>query len=261
MASSIPVVKSADRALDVLELIFHRQRPLLHMDIAEALGIPKSSLTPLLRNLVARRYLELDAQTKEFSLGEAILAFGQAKADRFDLRDIVAPYIEQLTKETDESCSLNVLRGDEVERVYGANSTKPLLYALTTGLRFPLYAASSGKILLALMPVDEQKAYLQRVRYEQRTAHTLSKSAFLRQLPEIRRSGVAYSLQESTLGIDSVSMAITGTSEVPLASVSIHVPSVRFNEKLRGALLDALKRTVYEVTLEVRRVAERGQIG
>ncbi len=252
-----PVVKSADRTLDVLELIFHRQRAMLHTEIAEALEIPKSSLSPLLGNLTARAYLVQDSQSKAYSLGPAILAFGRAQPDRFDIAEIGAPFIDELTRETDESSSLNVLQGDEVERIYGANSTKPLLYALRKGARFPLYAASSGKILLALMPAAEQKAYLQRVHYEPRTPFTLGKSQLQRQLSEIVRSGVAYSMQESTMGIHSLSMAVTAADGRALASVSIHVPSARYDDALHDALLAALRRTVDRLSVEVRRVVAK----
>ena len=69
-------VKSADRVLDLLEFICRRGSA-SHAEISIALGIPKSSLTHLLRNLVARRYLDLSDGTNMFELGEGF--FGLLK--------------------------------------------------------------------------------------------------------------------------------------------------------------------------------------
>src|SRR5689334_1290582 len=53
-------VKSADRVLDILQLLARQGSALSHHEIGTSLGIPKSSLTHLLRNLVAREFLSLD---------------------------------------------------------------------------------------------------------------------------------------------------------------------------------------------------------
>ena len=50
-------VKSADRVLDLLELLTRRGKAMSHTELSLALGIPKSSLTQLLRNLTDRGYL------------------------------------------------------------------------------------------------------------------------------------------------------------------------------------------------------------
>jgi DNA-binding IclR family transcriptional regulator len=62
-------IKSADRVLDVLELLCRRGNSASHSDIAFSLDIPKSSLTGLLKNLISRNYLEKNLGENTYILG------------------------------------------------------------------------------------------------------------------------------------------------------------------------------------------------
>ena len=197
-----PAVKSAERALDVLELLARRGSGLSHAGIAAALSIPKSSLTQLLRTLVARRYLALDPAQKTYALGEAAAALSRRSAQSIDMVRLAEPILTALTRRTDESSALNLLRGDEIEVVCGANSSLPLLWSMKIGQRAPLYATSGGKAILAYLPRAEQRAYVARVRLATFTPGTLRSVAALEaELVEIRSNGVGYSFEEYSSGI------------------------------------------------------------
>jgi hypothetical protein len=72
--ASTGVVKSADRVLDLFELLGRWGAEMSHTDLVEALQIPKSSLTQLLRNLVSRGYIEFSPSTKGYRLGRRVHA-------------------------------------------------------------------------------------------------------------------------------------------------------------------------------------------
>lgn len=89
-----PLVKSADRALDLLELISAFPEQLTFSQIAEAVAMPKSSLSQLLSNLASRGYIEINRKSgkvpartqvsRAVRYGSSKLAFraGVAKDDR-----------------------------------------------------------------------------------------------------------------------------------------------------------------------------------
>jgi len=234
-------VKSADRVLDVLELLARRGRGLSHAELAAALNIPKSSLTHLLRNLLARRYLTL-ASDKTFRLGEATHALARS-SQRFRIVDIAGPFIDRLTADAGESSALNVLRDDEVERVYGANASTDLLYTMRVGVRFPLYTTSAGKAILAFLPGKERDAYLARASFEKITPHTLSAAALRKELPQIVKDGIAYSREESTPGIIGLATPILNSDALPVASINIALPTVRFTAGHEAILRARLRAT------------------
>jgi DNA-binding IclR family transcriptional regulator len=241
-------VKSAERALDVLELLARRGSGLSHAGIAAALSIPKSSLTQLLRTLVARRYLALDPAQKTYALGEAAAALSRRSAQSIDMVRLAEPILTALTRRTDESSALNLLRGDEIEVVCGANSSLPLLWSMKIGQRAPLYATSGGKTILAYLPRAEQRAYVARVRLATFTPGTLRSVAALEaELAEIRSNGVGYSFEEYSSGIVGIAVPILDSAGAPLASINVAVPAIRYTPPRGEEIAEALKAAAAEL--------------
>src|SRR5262245_20997691 len=101
-------VKSADRVLDLFELLAHSGRDLSHTEMSEALEIPKSSLTQLLRTLTRRRYLAYNTSERSYALGPHFKELTRASnlADR--LIALGEPLLEEISRKTGETSALNV---------------------------------------------------------------------------------------------------------------------------------------------------------
>ena len=241
--ANLASVKSADRVLDVLELVSRRGKTLSHSDIAFELGIPKSSLTHLLRNLTGRGYLEFVAGSNTYELGPAFFSLLRRGQEGADIVDFARPILEKLTAATNESSSLNLYRADYVERVCGVDSPQVLTYRMTVGLRFPLYSSSGGKVVLAALPLKERERYLGRVRIERRTEETVSSVAELRrQLAQVTKEGVAYSRGEQVVGCIAVAAVVRRpTDAYPIGALTVVTPSVRFDDALQERCIGALK--------------------
>lgn len=246
------VVKSADRVLDVLELMVRAGRGMTHTEIAGALGIPKSSLTQLLGNLESRGYLAFTAGANLFAAGPALVALSRAARRQRDLAYLAQPIAERLTRLTNESSSLNLLRDGEVLRVCGASSTQPLHFSMTVGEAAPAYAVSSGKIILALMPEAEREAVIARMRFRRVTQRTIHSAAALRrELREAAANGHAVSDEEYTPGIVGLAVAVTDAAGAPLGAFNVAMPAVRDNPAHRRRVLAALRDAAVALRREI----------
>lgn len=235
-------VKSADRTLDVLELLANWGRQLSHADIAAALEIPKSSLTKLLKNLTARDYIQYVPETKDYRLGNAILKLANQLGQVRNLSTLAQPILEQITDQTKESCALNQLKGDQVEIVATVISKHRLVTHLQLGDLAPLYAVSGGKAILAFLPDAMRSEYLQSLQIERFTPNTLSsKKALNAELQGVRSSGFAVSNEEYTQGIIGVGVPVLSANGFPLGSLNLAVPAVRFNAAVQKIAISTLK--------------------
>jgi DNA-binding IclR family transcriptional regulator len=237
-------VKSADRVLNVLELLARSGRPMSHAEIARRTDVPKSSLTHLLRNLIQRGYVAMDEATGAFLLGESAFALSRRGAKTREIVTIAQPLLKHLTVQTGESSGLSLLCDDMAERVCGVDSTGATLYAMHVGVQAPLYANSAGKIFLAWMSARERESYLERVKLEPLTAHTVrSASALRRQLQTVKTDGVAYSYGEFTPGIVGIAVPVLDVHSRAVAAAGIAMPAVRLeaNQRLKARLADALQ--------------------
>lgn len=251
-------VKSADRVLDLLELLASTGRSMTHSELARRTGIPKSSLTPLLRNLAQRGYVEQSEDTLQFQLGEGAYALARRGARSRDLVRASEPWLQRLMRATGESAGISVLRDDMAERIASAETAKAMFYSMHVGVLQPLYASSAGKVLLAWMPAAEREAYLRRVKLQPRTEQTIRSVAVLRrQLQTVREEAQAWSFGEFTAGIVGVAVPVLDVHGRAIAAVSVALPAERLDEARKRKLLDAL----HAAAREIARAMEESEQG
>ena len=223
-----------------------------HAELGRRTGIPKSSLTALLRNLAQRGYVDQLAHSQEFQLGEGAYALARRGAHSRDLVRCSEPSLQRLMRATGESAGLSVLRNDQAERIAAAESAKAVLYSVHVGVLQPLYASSAGKVLLAWMPAPEREAYLRRVKLQPRTDQTIRSTAVLRrQLQQVRDEALAWSFGEFTAGIVGMAVPVLDVHGRAVAAVGLAFPASRLDEARQKKLVAALHATAQEIALAV----------
>ena len=236
-------VKSADRVLDLFELLAHAGREMAHNEIADVLQIPKSSLTQLLRNLIARGYVEVTSNGRGYRLGATLLSLSHSAGRARDLVELADAFLAEITRETGESSALNQLKGDHAEVVATILGPARLVTHMRLGDLAPLYATSGGKAILAHMPAEYQNEYLRHVRFEATTPATLrSAKAVRQQLASIRDTGFAYSHEEWTPGIVGIGVPVLDGSGAPLGAINVAIPAARFDPAIKARAEAALRR-------------------
>jgi IclR family acetate operon transcriptional repressor len=235
-------VKSLDRGLDILEYIAAARHSPTFSQILNDLEIPRSSLFHLLSNLQVRGFLERGPTSDGYRLGPNLARLAKA-APRPSLGATVLPFLKQLSSELNETCGFYVRVQDAVEVIASAISTQALSYTMKVGARAPLYAVSTGKIVLAQFEPDVLKDYLARVELSPITARTIrSKSRLLQEIRSVRASKFAYSHDEFTCGITAVATGVHSQDRF-IGAVNVAVPTVRFTADRSASFRDALRVT------------------
>jgi IclR family transcriptional regulator, acetate operon repressor len=240
-------VKSLDRGLDILEYIATTRNSPSFSQLLRDLDIPRSSLFHLLSNLQLRGFLAREPTTEGYRLGPNLAKLAKA-APQPSLGTTVSPFLQQLSAELNETCGFYVHVGDSVEVVASAISTQALSYTMKVGARAPLYAVSTGKIVLAQMESDLLKQYLIRVALTPVTPQTIrSKSRLVREIRSVKASGFAYSHEEFTCGITAVATGVHSQGRF-IGALNVAVPTVRFTPDRAAAFRDALRMITRAIT-------------
>ncbi|NBC36721.1 helix-turn-helix domain-containing protein [Novosphingobium sp. FSY-8] len=224
------------RTLDIIEYVVARGAPVVAQEIASALVIPVSSLSYLLATLVERGYLAREGRTYVPGPGLTRL---QARAEP-TIEDKVAPLVRALRVQLNETASFFVREGWELLTLVTETSDHALRYAIAVGSRAPLHSMAAGKAILAALPPAEVARYLAettRARYTDTTM--VEPDALLAELERIRKTGIARTRSEYSMGIEGVGCAVVMDGEVT-GAFSVAIPSVRFDagvERRVGALL------------------------
>jgi DNA-binding IclR family transcriptional regulator len=226
MVGSIRKVKSADRTLDIFEVLAGSALPLSASEIAVALHIPKSSLFHLLGTLVDRAYLQMTPDGG-YGLGSKFSELAQAAQTPKSLKDVVSPVLRSLGDTLNETTGFSVQRDDNVEVLFTQISTQALNYTMRPGDLAPLYAVSGGKALLAAHSSDWLDSYLERVRFEHFTPNTIQlQERLLCEINRARTEGLAFVDEEFTPGIVGVAAVVKSAGTV-VGAMNVAVPKVR----------------------------------
>lgn len=248
-----PAVKSLDRGLDILEYVAAAAQPPSFSHLLVDLAIPRSSLFHLLNNLQARAFIARDPATDGYRLGPGLSRLAGA-APQPTLGDRVQPFLQQLSRELNETCGFFVRVDDSVEVIASAISTQALSYTMKIGARAPLHAVSVGKIVLAELGPAALNDYLARAALTPATPKTIRSKARLRkEIQDVRAKRFAYSHEEFTPGITAVATAVRRGADF-VGALNIAVPTARFTPAREAEFCEALRVTAQAIAATLGRV-------
>jgi IclR family transcriptional regulator, acetate operon repressor len=236
-----PGHRTANRVVDILELLVASPDGLALREISAELEAPKSSLLPLLRALTARGLLE-QGRSGAYRLGPRALALAASASASRELLDVARPALLALMRRTEETVFLGALAGDGLAVVYvdKVESEQIIRYAAGIGDRRPLHATSTGKAILAFLPAARREEILATLPLERHTERTVTSPAALRaSLEEIRHAGVCISVDEMVRGASGVAAPIFDRHGAVVGAGTIAGPTDRLRPRLRSLAAEA----------------------
>jgi DNA-binding IclR family transcriptional regulator len=216
-------LKSVLTALDLLDC-FMASDELGVTDIAQRLGVAKSTAHRLLTTLSARGMAEKNPETGRYRLGMHVYELGTLTANRNRLRKLALPVMEELRQLTGHTIHLSVADGADVIHLERLQSMRGVHVMVDLQRRFPVHSTAGGKAIAAFNA--EVADARRRADFPVLTSRTVrSGSDFDRVLAEVRRTGYATNREEAMLGFTSIAAPILDSAGLARAAISIAGPN------------------------------------
>lgn len=194
------------QGLDVVRVLVRNGTPLGVTQVAQALGIYKSSAHRLLQILGRLGFVQQNPSTLRYSLHPGIFGFIHEFASQFGPNTRVDPLLRAAASRLGCSVYLSMLGGRDTYVVCAAGDEGNTTQLGTHG---PVYASSVGKILIAQRPETEWPDYAPQSGDPSITEYTsLDPERFYKELRAARENGVAWNMRETTLYHASVAATI-----------------------------------------------------
>lgn len=245
-------VQSLDRGLAVIRAFGPDRERLSLSEVARATGLTRAAARRFLLTLVSLGYVRSDG--REFSLRPRVLELGYAYLSGLSLPDVAAPHMEELVARLHESSSISVLDGQHVVYVVRVPTKRIMTVAISVGTRFPAYATSMGRVLLAALPPAELDRYLEQARLTPLTARTVTDPARLRELlAGVAEQGYAIVDQELEEGLRAVAAPIRGAADVGTAAINVSAHASRISmAAMHEEILPAVLETAKQIEADLR---------
>jgi DNA-binding IclR family transcriptional regulator len=229
------VNRSVARALDIMLDVARSPKPQSFVDLRKRHELPKATLHKLLVTLETLNFLRRDEETGKYSIGLAAMeVFAGGVASPEDLRSILAPVVQKLVQDWNETCHLGILVGSEEVILKRLDPPEQVVRLATLiGRRHPAYAGAGGLAAMAAS-FDETMLAAMPETLPQVTKNTIKSREELRsRLEEIKKKGYALDLEGCYQGVRCVGAAAS-VSGWPVVHVSFSLPLQRASlERLR----------------------------
>lgn len=231
-------VNSLYNASRIMKSFTHEHSIKRVTDISKELDLPKSTVSRLIRNLVAEGFLKKDKNSSRYMLGPSVFTLGGIYATSTLIFKEVTPVLTQIAYETEENVYISALKQYNV--VYVNKSLGPYYADIISeiGSEQPAHLTSSGKVLLAAKNETYVDKMLEQSQLEDYSVEAIKQ--LKQDLAEIRER--KYSINIGLLKEDNYSVAVPvydGNGEVA-CSLTIIAPISRMSEVKTTKYLDIL---------------------
>ena len=226
MLNKTDYIASLAKGLRVLEC-FGADRPRLAItDVAEATGLDRATARRCMLTLHALGYADYDG--KFFTLTPRVLRLGMGALAALPLPQIVQPWLDQLSEQIGQSCSVSILDGTDIVYLARAAQRRVMSIGLMPGSRLPAHCTSMGRVLLAALPGEEARAIIEASDLTPRTANSLTDPGdIIAEIAIVRAQGYAVIDQEIELGLRSLAVPILNMQDKVVAALNTGMAAVQ----------------------------------
>jgi DNA-binding IclR family transcriptional regulator len=244
-------IQSIERVSAILSL-FSVERPWLGVsEIATTMGLPKTTISSLVRTLMEVGFLAQDTETRRYTLGQKLLNLGIIVEDTLEINQKAQGPAKELAEKTGLICRVAIWDEDAALITLDVIPREVDVLARRIGPRVAAYATSQGRAILAFLPPNDLQKYLKRTRFSAFTAFTITnKDELEKELAETRRRGYAVNNQGLVQGRASIAVPIFQRGGRVAAAISL----VGTPERIFSQNLTVLVRNVQNTATEISRL-------
>lgn len=239
-------VKSATRAIEILEYFMGVRQPRAMSEIALALGYPQSSATVLLKTLVALGYLNFDRKERVYFPTPKVTSLGDWVPRALFGSSRVLDAMRDVHAATGEGVGVSTKNDVYLQYVQNLQSTHVLRFVIPEGTLRPLTQSGIGWTLMSTLPDDKIDNLVRRANIASDKSERVTVASILEKVREIRQKGYCFSQDVPFVGGATISMLLPVKIQNQPAVLFLGGAKARFQEH-HDRYLAVLQRAVKSV--------------
>ncbi|WP_375372212.1 IclR family transcriptional regulator [Pseudarthrobacter sp. AB1] len=228
---------------------FTADEPLLGVtEIANRVGLHKSTVSRILATFEQEHLVERDAETRRFHLGLGLIAVAGPLLAELEERRVAYPVLQELTEQTGETSALMVWNGSESMCVEQIASHHQIKHTTPLGARYRDAMSSSVQVFLAQEPEERVRVLLRSGAITYAGLDESSLDAYMVRLKDDARRGWAINYGETSIDEVGISAPVYGHRGDVVAAVLIPAPRFRVSSDRLQALGESCAVAAQKVT-------------
>lgn len=221
--------QSVEKVLQIIETMAQNREPLRLQDIALKVDMPASTTLRFINTLMKCGYAHQDPITLRYSLTLKFMYIGSLVSLQISIRDIVHPYLVELSRKCNESVCLAIEQDMEIVYIDVIDGPDGMLkITQRIGKLAPIHSTGIGKLMLLNYDSRQLNQMIAVKGLKALTPNTItSKEELIKELKKIKAQGFALDNEECELGARCLSVGIKDYTGKYVAGISVSGPTTR----------------------------------
>jgi DNA-binding IclR family transcriptional regulator len=213
---------AVDRTLEIIEHMADNKGPRGISELSRALKINNNSIFRILNRMAERGYVESDPASGKYQLSAKFFSLGMRLYSRFELRQRARKHLESLSSATGETAQIQIPSGKDMLALDVVPPAEASYFLqIVPGSKVNYHCNAFGKCVMAFMSKEEVSAILPK-KLEALTKNSItSRDVFLEHIEKVRKTGVAFDMQEYIEGIFCVGSPVLDAGGKAVAGLGI----------------------------------------
>jgi IclR family transcriptional regulator, KDG regulon repressor len=225
-------IQSLGRAFGILEEVARHRDGIGLADLSRLVGLHNSTTFHLAKTMVALGYVRQEKDSKRYRIGRPLFALAASALDEIEMVNLATPVLEDLARQTGESSHFAVRMGDTIVVIARTSGPGAFQLADRVGVVRPAHCTALGKAILASLQPDQLTRLIERTGLKPSTEKSITQApVLLRQIEEIRRTGVACDDGEFNLEVRCIAVPVHDFSGKVIGAIGISGPIWRLSHQ------------------------------
>lgn len=240
--------KSIEHAIAMLLAFADATRPLGVTEIAESIGLHKSTVSRQLATLSRFDFVKRENGSPRYTLGLGLLPLAAAALASHQLGASARAQLEMLAKETGETVTYSGWNGHDAVNLDQIRGPGVMQHVAPAGRLNPAHCTATGKVFLSsLSEQDLARRLSQKLRrYTPQTIVDLK--VLRRHLVQVSRKGYAISKDEFINDVCAIAAPIVSQDGLVHYAVAVTLPSYRASKQKIDRIAAQLRFTAKELS-------------
>lgn len=232
-------IKSAERALAIVEYFDMIQRSASVKELSEALEIPQSSTSMLLKCLTTLGYVQKGDGLRDFAPGVRTAFLGNWAQRQVGKGNPLCDTADEIARELDETVVVGTQNGPYVQYLYISARREPGPTAPRAGTKRLMACTAAGRSLLSRLAEPDVRRIVRRNNAEAEAHNRVPEKDLLDRIRQEKRQGYFESQGGLVAGISSITVLLAASFNGTPLVLGVGGPADRLSQS-RGKVIDAL---------------------
>lgn len=248
--------QSVEKVFQIIEIMAENRGSMRLQDISTKITLPNSTVLRFLNTLLKFNYVSQNPETLKYSLTMKFCRIGNLVSSQFSIRDVVRPYMLELSEKCGESACLAIeedMMVMYIDVVEGPDSVLRVMQRI--GKKALLHCTGVGKILLLNYNTDKIDRLICEKGLPAFTENTITeREKLITELDKVKAYGYSLDNEECELGARCIAVPISDFSGRVIASLSLTGPVSRMTEekidRIKGIIMETSKEISYKLAFD-----------